>query len=307
MKVLVYGAGALGSFVGGMLSRECDVVLVARRDHVEMTNSKGLAIEGKTNFTAHVRAFEDIPDEEFNLVLITVKSYDTVKAIEKLSGKVDENTLMLSLQNGLGNLDAISQHFKRVIGGSTSHGITFVEPGRIRHAGLGDTTLGNFKGVEDKDLEEICRIFKASGIETKTSGNILAEIWAKAIVNASINPLTAITRLRNGSLLKVEILEEIMANACKETVAVAKSCGIELPPYDLLEKTRNVARMTSDNKSSMLQDVENGKRTEIESITGVFIELGKKNDIPTPTNNTLYGLVKAIEDAYASEQGAIKN
>lgn len=297
MKILVFGAGALGSYVGGMLSKKCHVTLIGRKEHVDAINSKGLIIEGKTNFKAKPQALVKIPDEKFDLILITVKSYDTSKAVEELSRGLDENILVLSLQNGLGNAEKISRFNKKVLGGTISHGITFVEPGRIYHAGLGDTRLGNFKGVEEEDVEEICQIFNISGIDTKRSDNILGEIWAKAIINASINPLTAITRLKNGYLLKIETLEEIMVCACKEAIDVAVSCGIELPHYDIIEKTKSVAHLTAENKSSMLQDIEKGKRTEIDSITGVFVEFGKKNNVATPTNSMLYKLVKGVEDA----------
>lgn len=297
MKILVFGAGALGSFVGGMLSRKCHVTLIGRKEHVDAINSKGLIIEGKTNFNAKPQALMKIPDEEFDLVLITVKSYDTSKVVEELSRRLDKDILVLSLQNGLGNAEKISRSFKKVLGGTISHGITFIGPGRIYHAGLGDTRLGDFKGVEEKEVEKICQIFDTSGIDAKRSDNILGEIWAKAIINASINPLTAIARLKNGYLLKIKTLEEIMVSACKEAIGVAVSCGIELPHYDIIEKTKSVVRLTAENKSSMLQDIENGKRTEIDSITGVFVELGKKNNVATTTNSLLYKLVKGVEDA----------
>jgi 2-dehydropantoate 2-reductase len=300
VKILVFGAGALGSFFGGLLSKHNDVTLIARRDHVDSINSQGLVIEGKTNLIARPKAFVKVPEEDFDLILLTVKSYDTMNCVKEMSAKLSKDTIMLSLQNGLGNLEEISGYFERVIGGATSHGITFVKPGNIFHAGLGYTTLGNFNGVGEEEVEDVCELFNSSGIETRKSLNIVKEIWAKAVINTSINPLTAITGLRNGNLIEIDRLEKMMLNACKEAVEVAVSNGIELDYQEMLEKTGEVARMTADNKSSMLQDIENGKRTEIDSITGVFVETGIEKDIPTPVNSLLFNLVKGIEMAKSS-------
>jgi len=302
VRILVFGAGALGSFVGGILSKKYDVTLIGRKDHVDAINSKRLIIDGKTNITVHPKAFEHAPDERFDLIIITVKSYDTSKSLDNISSVITNNTIVLSLQNGLGNVEEISKFSKKVLGGTTSHGITFVGPGIIYHAGLGDTILGNYKGVQSQELQKIAQIFNTSRIETKLSDNILGELWTKAIVNASINPLTAITRLKNGYLLKIKTIEETMVSACKEGIEVANSSGVKLPSYDIIEKTKNIARLTADNKSSMLQDVEKGKRTEIESITGIIVDLGKKHNVSTPTNSLLYRLVKGIEQASGLER-----
>ena len=297
MKILVFGAGALGSFVGGLLSQKNSVTLIGREKHVSNINSKGLIIEGKTKLIAKPRAYQIIPNEKFELVLLTVKSYDTSNALEDILPIIDDDTILLSLQNGLGNLEKISSVCKKAIGGTTSHGITFLEPGRILHAGLGETTLGNFKSVERKELISIVQTFSLCGIETKTTDNILGELWAKAIINASINPITAITRLKNGYLLKENHLKEIMVNACKEGIEVARSANIKLPCYDIIEKTKTIARMTANNKSSMLQDIEKHKKTEIDSITGELIATARNNNVPIHTNTLLYNIIKGLEGA----------
>jgi 2-dehydropantoate 2-reductase len=294
VKVLVFGAGALGSFVGGLLSKDNDVTLIGRRRHVDEINSKGLSIEGKTNMKVKPRSLESIPNEEFDLVIATVKSYDTEQFVKSISQTLKRKAIALSLQNGIGNVEKISKECARVLGGTTSHGITFVGHGRIRHTGFGDTTIGNFKGVESEAVHKISKMFSDAGIKTRTSDNISGEIWAKVIINASINPLTAVARLENGYLVKVKELEDIMVGAAKEAIEVAKYSGIELPCYDIAEKAIKIATLTADNKSSMFQDVERGKRTEIDSITGEFVEIAKRNGISIPINSLLYTLVKSI-------------
>jgi 2-dehydropantoate 2-reductase len=293
VKVLVFGAGALGSFVGGLLSEDNDVTLVGRKRHVDEINSNGLSIEGKTNRKVKPRALESVPNENFDLVIATVKSYDTQQFVKSISQVLKSNAIILSLQNGIGNVEKISEGCAKVLGGTTSHGITFVGNGRIRHTGFGDTTIGNFKGVESDVVQDISKLFADTGIDTQTSNNISGEIWAKAIINTSINPLTAVTRLENGYLVKVKELKDIMVGAAKEAIEVATSSGIELPCYDIAEKAVKIATLTADNKSSMLQDVERGKRTEIDSITGGFVEIARTNGVSIPINSLLYTLVKS--------------
>jgi 2-dehydropantoate 2-reductase len=295
MKILVFGAGALGSFVGGLLSKNNDVTLIGRKKHVDAINSKGLVIGGKTELKMNPRALEITPNEDFNLIIVTVKSYDTKHFVKAVSPILKRNATVLSLQNGIGNIEEISKDCDRVLGGTTSHGITFMGHGKIRHTGFGDTTIGSFKGVGPEDVQEISKLLSDSGIETQTSDNISGEVWAKAIINAGINPLTAVTRLENGYLMKAKGLEEIMKDVCREAIEVAVSQRIMLPAYDIIEKTLTIARLTSDNKSSMLQDVERGKKTEIESITGKFIEIAQRNKVSVPVNSLLYNLVKFIE------------
>jgi 2-dehydropantoate 2-reductase len=295
VKILVFGAGALGSLMGGLLSNKNQVTLIGRKKHVEAVNSNGLIIEGKTKMVAETRALENVPDEEFDLIVFTVKSYDTSKAIKSLVPLLKRNTTILSLQNGIGNIEEISQHGKSIIGGVTSHGVTHVGPGKISHNGTGYTTIGNISDVDTAEVKKISQIFNDAGVETRISDNIEGEIWAKAIINASINPLTAITRLTNRHLVEVNGLEEIMVSACREATKVSSSNNIDLPSYDMVEKTKMVARKTGENKSSMYQDIEKGRRTEIDSITGVFVEMGERTKDPTPVNSLLFNLVKNIE------------
>jgi len=298
MKFIVFGAGALGSLIGALLSQEHEVTLVGRKKHMEAINRKGLRITGKTNLLIKPRATENTANlSQADVIIITTKSYDTEEAMKQLSSFARTSTF-LSLQNGLGNEEIISKYASKVIGGVTSHGATFLKEGEIYHAGIGETVIGNFKGVTKKKLNEICSAFNSAGIETIVSNNIRRDIWAKVIVNAAINPLTAITRLRNGFILKISELEELMIATCKEAVKVASLAGINFSYQDLIEKTRKVAELTSENESSMLQDVKRGKRTEIDAINGAIVRIGREKGIKTPINSALTILVKGIEKGY---------
>lgn len=294
MRILVFGAGALGSFVGGMLSQNNDVVLIGRREHVETIEENGLTITGKTEIVVHPKAKESVDgNEKPDWVLVATKSYDTEDAMRTLS-PLFKDAVFLSLQNGLGNEDIISRYVPRVLGGTTSHGITKVGAGRIIHAGLGRTVLGNYQGAEDS-VSIIADALNESGIETEITSDIRREIWKKAIVNAGINPLTAITGQKNGLILENPNLEMTLEAICEEAVQVANAHGIDISVEESIEQTKEVARLTADNKSSMLQDIEGGKRTEIDSICGTIMKLGMEKNVPTPVNSSLMAIIKGIE------------
>lgn len=298
MRFLIFGAGALGSLIGAFLSRRNEVTLVGRRDHVSKIDTEGLRVSGLTETLVKPVAVERIEDAaSFDFIFITVKSYDTKNAMENLT-KMGELGIIVTMQNGLGNLEIADRFADRVIGGTTSHGATLRRPGEILHAGIGDTVIGGSKGVSQEDLDLLAEELTACGMKTEITQNLIGEIWAKAVVNAGINPLTAILRARNGLLLKRAPLTAILEEVCSEAIRVAEAHHIPLPKSDLVERTKRVARMTSENMSSMFQDVANRKRTEIDSITGEIVRLGGMKGIGTPINSTLLAMVKGIEDTY---------
>lgn len=303
MRILVVGAGALGSFVAGVLSQENEVILFARKAPAEAIQKKGLVIEGETKLATQLNAVQttdEISDGKFDLVIIAVKSYDTEEAVKNIKSLVDQKTAVLSLQNGLDNEEKIAAQIgiEKTVGGVTSHGVTLLEYGRVCHAGVGETIIGELDGSESERINDIGSTLTSAGIKTDISKNIQGEIWAKGIVNAGINPLTAMLRVRNGYLLEHENLTSLLEEICTECISVANAANVTLPDCDLIEKTKNVARLTADNRSSMLQDVENKKKTEIDSINGAIVRIGKEHDIPTPVNSTLVRLVKGIERSY---------
>lgn len=299
MRFLIFGAGALGSLIGALLSRRNDVTLVGRKDHVSEISREGLRISGLTEILARPAAVERAEDvASYDFIFITVKSYDTKNAMKNLTNLGELGTIV-TMQNGLGNLETVEGFADRVIGGTTSHGATLKGPGEVLHAGIGDTVIGGFKGVSRETLNLLAEELTASGIKTEVTQNLMGEIWAKAVVNAGINPLTAILRAKNGFLLKHSPLTAILEEACLEAIRVAEAHDISLPKDDLVERTKRVARMTAENMSSMFQDVQNGKRTEIDSITGEIVRLGEKNSIRTPINSMLLAMVKGIEDSYS--------
>lgn len=299
MKILILGAGAIGSFFGGMLAQKYDVTLIGREAHINAVQKNGLKISEITKTTVYPKALTKISkSEKPELVIVTVKSYDTKKAIKEALPYL-KHSIVLSMQNGLNNEQIISKIIgKNVIGGITSHGVTFVEPGIIFHAGIGETIIGELDGKSTTRINDIQQMFNSVGINCSISKNIMGQIWTKTIVNASINPITTIYRIKNGEILKNPKLIKILEEACLEGIEVAKKANVKLPRCDILKKTKNVARLTANNKSSMLQDIEKRKKTEIDAINGAIVDVGKKFDVKTPVNMRLIELVKKMEKKY---------
>jgi 2-dehydropantoate 2-reductase len=286
VRILVFGAGAIGSLIGGLLSSRHDVTLVARGDHVDAIRRCNLRITGMTELCARPWAMTEVPAARQDLVIISTKAYGTAMAVASLK-RFWHTSLFLTLQNGLRNADVIARKADRVAAGTTSHGVTYIREGLVRHAGLGDTRIGAFQEVTKGEVKEICREFTACGIPATCSEDIRRDLWAKVIVNAAINPLTAIARIENGRLLKTPELRTLLRQSCEEAAAVARAEGHDISPSEATRAAEKVARRTAKNRSSMLQDLERGRRTEVSEISGSIVEAGRWHGISLPAVDTI--------------------
>jgi len=284
MKVQIMGAGALGSLFGTLIQLAgFDVIFVARGKQFEALK-KSLKISGLLDLTLKVNATNT--PEDADITLVTVKAYDTEKVAELLRS-VDPG-IVCSLQNGVGNEEILAKHFD-VVGGITSYAANMVNYGHINYAGEGYTFLGDINKPGLANI--VASIFKKSGIRVEVVEDIEFRIWLKAAINAVINPLTAICRVKNGELLRNRYLWEIAQMIARECDEVMDKMGYS---SDIISEVKKVLELTANNKSSMLQDIERGKRTEIDYINGAFFKKGKKLGIALPINVTLINLVKVI-------------
>ena len=296
MNIVVFGAGAIGSLFGALLSKNNSVTLVARESHVNAINKNGLKISGKTQLKLKINA--ETSTEKINnpvdLLIITVKSYDTEIAIKQAKKIIDKDTIIMGLQNGLDNIQKIKKHTcsKRIIAGVTTHGAFFTKPGVIEHTGIGNTIIGEINSEKTNQIKNIINTFQKAGITCILSSNILKEIWIKAIINSSINPLTTIFQYKNGYLLKNPILINITEKICIESTKAANTQGFNLSNQKMFNKTVDVIKKTSDNYSSMLQSFKQGKKTEIDSINGKLIKIGRKQNIDMFLNEVLFNSIK---------------
>jgi len=299
----------MGCLVGGFLAKSGQNVFFLDKDSGRARNigRQGIRVEGVSGEFC-VKGIKIATEAKSigrsELIIITTKSYDTEEAIKLSRPLIDGRSRIMTLQNGLGNIETINRYIPRaqIIAGVTAEGATLLAPGRIRHAGRGETIIGAVSGYRNPEavdkLKEIADIFNRAGFGTKITHDIIGLIWLKLIVNVGINSLTAITRLNNGRLVEFEGTREIMQAVVKEAVAVARKKKIKLTYSHPLEKVESVCRATAANVSSMLQDISRKKRTEIDFINGAIVREGKKLGIPTPVNSALTGLVKTIESSY---------
>jgi 2-dehydropantoate 2-reductase len=291
MRILVFGAGSLGSLLGGLLSREQEVTLLGRDPHVTAVKRDGLRITNEVDLTVRpdaVTGVDDAPSPD--LALVTVKSFDTADAAGALAHADPDVTL--SLQNGMGNETTIAEYLScPVLAGTTTCGARLRESGVVACTGLGTVTVGPYADAPLPAAERAGSAFRSVGLKTDVVADPRPHLWEKLAVNAGINPVTAIARARNGALLDGPAAG-IAAAAAAETAAVARERGIDIPGDRARAAVREVAEATARNRSSMLVDVAAGRRTEIDAINGFVLD---RADRAVPVNETLAGLVRAWE------------
>lgn len=297
------GAGAMGSLFGGLLALSGeDIWLVSpQRDHIDMILANGLTIEEKGKIlTIRVKATTDANSVgKADLVLFFVKTYQTEQAVSNALPLEKEDTVFLTLQNGLNNEEVICRRVdpKKVMVGVTNQGATLLGPGHVRHAGWGETYIGELQERETERGSRIAGMFQKAGIETHVSSQIYELIWAKLLVNVGINALTALTGLKNGQLLDHPETLRMMDVLVSEAAEVGKRKGIRIDGNPV-QKVISVAEVTRENRSSMGQDFDYKRKTEIDAINGAIVKEAKNLGISVPYNQMITDLIKVIERTF---------
>lgn len=289
MRLAVIGSGSLGSLFAAYLSSQVDLILLghwpAQMAHLRNSGLTLIHVDGCHSHHKFSVSQDSKSIPPVDIVLILVKSYQTIKAAKDAKSLLAPGGLVITLQNGLGNKENLAKTLgsKQIAQGVTSLGANMVEPGIVRHAGKGKVFVA--ESASNRSLiEQFAKYMNASGLETEIVGNVDGLIWGKLAVNTGINPLTALLRVPNGFLAENDLARSLMYNAAEETVAVAKSLDIELPYPSAGKWAIEVARHTAQNHSSMLQDVLRNAQTEIDAICGEVVRHGLRADIPTPIN-----------------------
>ena len=306
MKICFIGAGALGSTIGGTLAKGgADVWLIDPfQAHVDAINGNGLrllesGIETTVKITACTSAAE--AGVLADLVIVLVKSYHTREAIRAAAPIIGPNTVVMSLQNGLGHEDILAEEVgrDRVMAGKTYVGGVFLAPGHVRSGVVGkETIVGELDGSLSARARAIADTFNAAGILTHLSDNILGTMWDKLFINVAGGGLTAITGLTYGGLYAQPLLEETALAAIAEGIAVAKAAGFAIKITDPRTAwTMASAGLPAEFKTSMLQSLQAGALTEVDYIHGSVVRWGAKLGVPTPVNSTIVACVKGIEFA----------
>lgn len=306
MNILVVGSGAMGSLFAGKLATQNVSVTMYNRpnEHTEQIKEKGLTLIEKNGERTHV-SFPVItdPDElsnNYDLVIILVKSFATKNVLTTIRPVIHQDTIVLTLQNGLGNFENIQAFvpIDNICIGTTGSGAGIVANGVIEQRAFGKTHIGkNIIGKEK--IKKLVSLLSSSGLETEMVDNIQSIIWSKLMINLAYNGITAITRLKNGDAVASSEGKQLMEQLVKEGMKVAEAEKVELLYEDPVKECIRIGyEDISANKSSMLTDILLERKTEIEQINGAIVHLGKKHGIPIPYNETITRLVKMIEESY---------
>jgi len=305
MKIAVVGAGAMGSLFGGLLAEAgnevwlCDV----SEAHVDRVRADGLTLEREGRCrNVNIRATTNPQEiDHAELVLVFVKSTQTQKAAQTAGLLAGSQGFVMTLQNGMGNADTIATVIDpdRVLAGTTSHGATLLGPGRIRHAGSGPTVMGLWSHSDAgfKRARELALVLSSAGFETQVTEEVRHIIWDKLLVNIGINALTALTGTKNGEILDLETTRELSRAAVAEAVSVAEAQGIEVR-RDPVGHVFKIATATAVNRSSMGQDVDNRRQTEIDAINGFIVREARRLGLKAPVNRTLTALIETLQAHY---------
>jgi 2-dehydropantoate 2-reductase len=312
MKILVLGAGAIGSVFGGFLAKAGHhVCIIARHAHLEKILSRGLIIEGiwGEHAVGNIAGYESLSEllwkepGTFDAVLLTVKSYDTEPMIQELTACFPDPPPVVSLQNGLGNLDKIETFVGRekTIGGRVIFGVEFIEPGRVRVTVSADSTMlgGLPGGIERGIVENLAQMLTDAGIATEATDSIEKYIWGKVLYNCALNGLATLMNVHYGVLLTSDSTREIMHQVVTEIFNVLRASGITLDWREPQEYTdllfSTLIPRTFDHHPSMLQDILRHKRTEIDALNGAVVQIGLEKGIGLPYNWAITKLIKAHE------------
>ena len=310
MKIAVLGAGSLGSALGGLLAEHGhDVVLVNRNAaFCEAVNAHGLTLQeggaAGTSRIVRLQAMLDVASQPFqatpfDLILVLVKSKDTESVVRSALPWVGANTVVMSLQNGLGHEDIIGAIVgkERVLAGKTYVGGLLTAPSVVTVGRAGkDTIIGELDGRITPRALAMGQAFNDAGLLTTVSDNIMGAMWDKILVNVATGAITGITRLVYGLMYQVPELEATACAAVAEAMSVARAKGITLSITEPLAAWHKAGRgLPFEFKASMLQTLEKNSVTEIDYINGAIVQAGKLLGIPTPVNETLVACIKGLE------------
>ncbi len=313
-RVAVMGAGAVGSYFGGILARAgVPVTMIARGAYVEAVRRNKLFLDTVT-FQERV-SVETSTDpaavRDAHVVLFCVKGQDDEEAARAIAPHLGPGATVVSLQNGVDNVERI----RAAAGIDALPAVVYVaaampEPGHVKHSGRGDLVAGEFVGhsasaaSQPPRAEQVAALFASANVPCRISADILGDMWQKFITNCGANAVSAIAQMSYGAIASYDASRDLMSRVVEECIAVARAAGVRAPGPGFTEKwLANLAKF-GGAFASTAQDLARGKRTEIESLNGYIVRRGSELGVPTPNNFALYALVRLLEEKAASEQQA---
>lgn len=313
-SLLIVGTGSLACLFAArlaaagmavtMLGSWPEGIAALRHDGVRLVEANGIERKYPVHVIQKIRVRPRSSAPQFTHAIVLVKSWQTQRSAGQLAEILAPAGLALTLQNGLGNAETLAAAIgsERTLQGVTTLGANLLAPGRVQAAGDGPITLG-----EHLRADELAAPLQTAGFDVQTTADLPALAWGKLVINAAINPLTALLRVPNGELLERPTARELMLAAVREAAAVAAARGIRLPYDDPSATVEAVARRTAANRSSMLQDVTRGAPTEIDAINGAVVRAGEQAGVSTPVNRVLWQLVKGLSASPPIEIGVCQS
>jgi 2-dehydropantoate 2-reductase len=301
MKVAVVGAGAMGCLYGAALHRAgAEVRLIdVNREHTAAINRRGLELDTRagTEILPLPALLPEQASGEADLILLFTKTFHTDAALEGVRPLIGSGTHVLTLQNGLGNDEAAARHVprERVIAGVSTLPSDLVGPGRVRSHGEGGSRIYPAAGGDPAFAQQVADLLTAGGLSTALEPDIRAAIWSKAIFNAAMNTLCALTRRTPGFLGAHDESKALIRTVVLEGVAAAHASGVAVEARPILDLTLVSVTDHADHEASMLQDVKAGRRTEVDAINGAIVRAAQAAGIAVPVTETLWRLVKLEE------------
>ena len=311
MKILVFGAGAVGQAVGCILSAAGHSVdMITRERYLQVLRAEGLAVTGifgdfraNPGHTGFYASVDDIRDNVYDYCLITTKSYDTETAIDELRKLRRQDFIAVSMQNGCGNFEKLIERFggERSLAARVITGFEIERPGHVVITVSADAIHigGCVEGEVTETAGRLASALNDAGLPAESTPYIRRDLFAKLLYNSALNPLGAALGVHYGALGDHTDTRTIMSAVIREVFAVIEASGGKTQwatagEYDSFFYGRQIPA-TYNHRSSMLQDLERGKPTEIDALTGYVSELGRLHDVPTPVCDTLTGLIRFTE------------
>ncbi|RAP77629.1 ketopantoate reductase family protein [Paenibacillus montanisoli] len=306
MKIAVVGAGAMGGMLAAKFAAAGNEVTLidVSEPLIRQVNEHGLIIDTKgQGCAAHMLRVTACPGDLGiqDAVFFFIKAHHTASAAENARPMIGQNTVIVSLQNGWGNADVLSNAFPEgdIVVGVTYHSATVLELGKVGHTGFGATFVGPYsEGAGMASAERIGTLLNEAGIETEATPNVKTEIWKKLILNAATLPTSALTGLCAGIQGEEGPLLELVDDLAAEAVAVAQALGYDIDREERIERIHTVLRNAGKGKSSMLQDAEAKRKTEVEVVNGAIVRAAAQTGVPVPLNMAMAALVAGLERSW---------
>jgi 2-dehydropantoate 2-reductase len=309
-RVAVLGAGAVGCYFGGMLARAgLPVTLIARPARVAAITQGGLFIDSIAfQETVRVNASTDIASaRDADIVLFCVKSVDNEISARALAPVLQAGATVICLQNGVDN----AERLRAAAGINALASVVYVASemmgeATVKHTGRGELIIGDPDAEQRKgdsrvvELERITAAFKRASVPCRMSDNITGDLWTKLVMNCAYNAISALTKARYGQIPAEAASREVLRHAVEEVLAVGRAAGVRFPERDFVQAAFDLGPTMPTALSSTAQDVLRGKRTEIDSLNGFIARKGRELGIATPVNQTLFALVKLLEQSQES-------